>query len=190
MSIVQIYTDGACSGNQEKINIGGWGAVLEFGEHQKELWGGEANTTNNRMELSAVIEAFKALKKEQLTIRVFSDSSYVTNCFREKWYESWEKNNWHNSARKSVENQDLWKELLELVRKHNVTFYRVKGHVKLPASDEGQSPKNATLEKLYEKFVQWNGSQFSYEDFIYVTKMNNIVDALANRGIDDIREEN
>lgn len=189
MSVLRIYTDGACAGNQERTNLGGWGAVLEFGDTQKELWGAEANTTNNRMELTAVIEAFKALKRDGLVVEVFSDSSYVANCFREKWYESWEQNNWRNAARKSVENQELWKELLALVRKNHVTFYRVKGHVKLPEVPEGEIPKNATLDKHYEKFLQWNGSKFTYEDFIYVTKMNNVVDALANKGIDSIREE-
>ncbi len=188
MSILRIYTDGGCAGNQSNENLGGWGALLEFGDTQKELYGSEANTTNNRMELTAVIEAFKALKRDGLEVEVFSDSSYVANCFREKWYESWEKNNWRNAAKKAVENQDLWKELLTLVRKHNVTFYRVKGHVTLPKNTpEGQLPKSGTLDKLYEKFVQWNGARFSYEDFIYVTKMNNVVDGLANKGIDEIR---
>ena len=88
MAILRIYTDGACANNQGDINFGGWGAILEFGEHQKELFGGEANTTNNRMELTAVISALKALKKTGQTIQVFTDSSYVANCFREKWYES------------------------------------------------------------------------------------------------------
>lgn len=188
MSILRIYTDGGCAGNQERTNLGGWGALLEFGEHKKELWGAEPNTTNNRMELTAVIEAFKALKKEGQVIEVFSDSSYIANCFREKWYESWEKNNWKNAARKPVENQELWKELLDLVRKHDVKFYRVKGHVKLPKVVEGELPKSTTLDNLYEKFLQWNGSKFTYEDFIYITQMNNLVDALANRGIDSIRE--
>lgn len=187
MNILRIYTDGACSGNQEKSNFGGWGAVMELGQHRKELWGGEANTTNNRMELTAVIEAFKALKKDGLTIQVFSDSAYVANCFRERWYESWEQNKWRNAARKSVENQELWKELLSLVRKHNVSFYRVKGHVKLPKTEDGQLPESDSLKQHYEKFLQWNGSQFSYEDFIYVTKMNILVDSLANRGIDEIK---
>ena len=187
MKLVKIYTDGGCSGNQSRTNLGGWGAILEFGPHLKELWGAEANTTNNRMELTAVIEAFKALKEDGLTVEVYSDSSYVTNCFREKWYESWEQNKWRNAAKKSVENQDLWKELLELVRKHNVTFYRVKGHDKLPEAAEGQLPQNAALDKLYDKFVQTNGARFSYEDFIYIIKMNNIVDGLANKGIDSMR---
>lgn len=176
-----MYTDGGCSGNQQSENFGGWGCVLEMGEHQKELFGGEANTTNNRMELTAVIEGFKALKRDGLDIEVFSDSSYVANCFREKWYESWEKNNWRNAARKSVENQDLWKELLALVRKHNVRFFRVKGHVNL-------NSKVTDFDKLYEKFVQWNGAAFSFEDFKYITTMNNKADELANKGIDQVRE--
>lgn len=181
MSIIRMYTDGGCSGNQQSENFGGWGCVLETGQHQKELFGGEANTTNNRMELTAVIEGFKALKRDGLDIEVFSDSSYVANCFREKWYESWEKNNWRNAARKPVENQDLWKELLALVRKHNVRFFRVKGHVNL-------NSKVTNFDNLYEKFVQWNGAAFSFEDFKYITTMNNKADELANKGIDEVRE--
>lgn len=83
MEILRIYTDGACSGNQSDENVGGWGAVLEYGPHKKELFGGEVNTTNNRMELTAVIEALKALKSPGQTIQIFTDSSYVANCFRE-----------------------------------------------------------------------------------------------------------
>ena len=187
MEILRIYTDGACSGNQEKSNFGGWGAVLEMGLHQKELWGGQADTTNNRMELTAVIEAFKALKKDGLTIHVFSDSAYVSNCFREKWYKSWESNKWRNAAHKPVENQELWKELLALVIKNDVTFYRVKGHVKLPAASEGDLPQSSQLQQLYEKFLSWNGTGFSYEDFIYITQMNHKVDALACRGISEVK---
>ena len=133
------------------------------------------------MELTAVIEALKALKRDGLHIHVFSDSSYVTNCFREKWYESWEKNKWKNAARKSVENQDLWKELLALVRCHNVEFFRVKGHVNLKS-------KSAKPEALYEKFLTWNGSGFSFEDFEYITEMNNRADQLANMGIDSVKD--
>ena len=180
MAILRIYTDGGCSGNQSDENFGGWGAILEYGEHRKELHGGEVNTTNNRMELTAVIEAFKALKGPGYTIEVFSDSSYVMNCFREKWYESWEKNGWKNAARKSVENQELWKELLALVRQHNVRFFRVKGHVNL-------NSKSTDFDKLYTKFVEWNGARFSFEDFQYITKMNNRADELANMGIDEVR---
>ena len=180
MDILRIYTDGGCSGNQESSNFGGWGAILEMSGHKKELWGGEADTTNNRMELTAVIEALKALKRDGLHIHVFSDCSYVTNCFREMWYESWEKNKWKNAARKSVENQDLWKELLTLVRCHNVEFFRVKGHVNLKS-------KSAKPDALYEKFLTWNGSGFSFEDFEYITEMNNRADRLANMGIDSVK---
>lgn len=182
MTILRMYTDGGCKGNQSDENVGGWGTILEFGEHKKELCGGEINTTNNRMELTAVIEGFKALKKDGQTVEVFSDSSYVSNCFREKWYVSWEKNNWRNAAKKSVENQDLWKELLALVRKHNVTFYRVKGHVNLAS-------KSTKFDQLYAKFTGWNGDRFTYDDFEYITTMNNRADELANLGISRIKGE-
>ena len=153
---------------------------MEYGDHKKELFGCEKNTTNNRMELKAVIESLKALKKTGCDIEVFSDSSYVSKCFREKWYESWEKNGWRNAARKSVENQELWQELLSLVRQHNVKFYRVKGHVNL-------NGKNTNLDAHFEKFLNWNGADFSFDDFKYITQMNNLADALANKGIDSIR---
>ena len=177
MEILRIYTDGACSGNQSDENVGGWGAVLEYGPHKKELFGGEVNTTNNRMELTAVIEALKALKSPGQKIQIFTDSSYVANCFREKWYEAWEKNRWRNAAKKSVENQELWKELLALVRQHDAEFFRVKGHVNL-------NSKKTNFDPLYEKFLQWNGAGFSFDDFKYVTEMNNLADALANKGIE------
>ena len=137
---------------------------------------------NNRMELTAVIEAFKALNRGGQTIEVFSDSAYVSNCFREKWYESWEKNRWRNAAKKSVENQELWKELLSLVRQHQTTFYRVKGHVNLTG-------RSTNFDAVYEKFVSWNGARFSFEDFKYITAMNNRADELANMGIKQAKGE-
>jgi ribonuclease HI len=178
--VLRIYTDGGCSGNQVDENVGGWGAVLEFGDAVKELYGGEKNTTNNRMEMMALLEAFKAIKKEGQTIEVFSDSSYLMDCFRKKWYEAWEKNGWKNSQKAPVANQDLWKELLPYIEKHSINFYRVKGHVNI-------NSKAVNLDKLYENFVKWNGLSFSYDDFIYVTEKNNRVDKLANMGIDDNR---
>ena len=180
MKILNIYTDGACSGNQQRENIGGWGAILEYGEHQKELYGGERNTTNNRMEMTALLCALKALKTDGQQIRVFSDSSYLMNCFREKWYVKWQKNNWKNSTKKDVENQDLWKALLIFLDRHQIEFYRVKGHVNLDSS-------STDIKKLYEKFVEWNGPSFSMEAFLYVTKMNHRADALANRWMDENR---
>lgn len=178
--ILRIYTDGGCAGNQNDENLGGWGAILEFGSAQKELYGSQANTTNNRMEMTALLEAFKAIKKENQIIHVFSDSSYLMDCFRKKWYVGWQKNGWKNASKKPVENQDLWKELLPYLDKHDISFYRVKGHVNL-------NSKTTNFDNLYEKFVEWNGGQFSYEDFLYVTEKNNRADLLANMGIDELR---
>ena len=177
---IHIYTDGACSGNQNETNIGGWGAVLEYGSHRKELFGGERDTTNNRMEMLALLNALKALKEDALVIQVFSDSSYVINCFREGWYKNWRRNNWMTSNKTPVENKDLWEALLAEVEKHTVSFFRVKGHVNL-------KNKNTNVKAHYKKFLEWNGSSFSQEDFIYVTEQNNRADALANMGIDQIR---
>ena len=182
MTVLRLYTDGACANNQGDENFGGWGTILEFGEHRKELYGGEVNTTNNSMELTAVIEGFKALKRDGLQVEVFSDSAYVMNCFRDKWYVNWQKNGWRNSKKEPVENRELWEELIGLASKHNVSFYRVKGHVNLERSTEG------ALQKLYDKFVEWNGERFTYDDFLYVTEKNNRADELANLGIDSVRE--
>ncbi|MGI6751718.1 MAG: RNase H family protein [Anaerovoracaceae bacterium] len=180
MNTLYIHTDGACSGNQNENNIGGWGAVLEYGKHRKELFGGEVNTTNNRMEMMALLKALGALKNEGLTISVFSDSSYLMNCFREKWYENWHRNNWKTSKKTDVENRDLWESLLTLTAKHNISFYRVKGHVNLSKSPD--------IHKLYHKFVQWNGPSFSFDDFKHITEQNNRADALANEGMSEIRK--
>ena len=117
MKEVTIYTDGACSGNP---GPGGWAAVLIYGEYHKEIYGGEEKTTNNRMELQAVIEALKRLK-EPCHVKVFSDSAYLVNCFQQKWYQQWERKGFKKNA-------DLWKELLALVRQHQVEFIKVKGH--------------------------------------------------------------
>ena len=178
--ILRIYTDGGCSGNQSSENLGGWGAILEFGPAEKELWGSERNTTNNRMEMTALIEAFGAIKKEGQTIEVFSDSSYLMDCFRKKWYVNWQKNGWKNSSKKPVENRELWEKLLPYLERHDISFYRVKGHVNLDSA-------STDTDKLYAKFIEWNGTGFSYDDFIHITERNNRADELANVGIDAIR---
>ncbi|MCQ2548092.1 MAG: ribonuclease HI [Clostridia bacterium] len=178
MNILRIYTDGACSGNQNDNNIGGWGACLEYAGVRKELYGGEANTSNNKMELTAVIEAFKALNRQDLVIQVFTDSSYVSNCFKEKWYEYWESHEWKTKGKKDVENPELWKELLALVRQHkSVEFFRVKGHINL-------NSKVTDFQAHYEKFVEINGPRFSFEEWKYIVEMNNLVDGLANKGFE------
>jgi len=121
---VEIYTDGACSGNP---GIGGWGVVLRYKDTEKELSGGEINTTNNRMELTAVIEALKALKTA-CNITLYTDSKYVMNGITE-WLENWKKNGWKTSNKKgAVKNIDLWQTLDELVLKHEIRWVWVKGH--------------------------------------------------------------
>lgn len=121
---VTIYTDGACSGNPGN---GGWGAVLMYGSKKKEISGGEQNTTNNRMELTAVIQALTLLK-EPCKVNLFSDSAYVVNAFLQGWIDSWKNNGWKGSDKKQVKNLDLWLELDRLCNIHQVTFIKVKGH--------------------------------------------------------------
>jgi len=113
---VIIYTDGACSGNP---GPGGWAALLQHNGHEKTIAGGEPLTTNNRMELTAVIEALRALK-EPCKVVIHTDSAYVHNAFTAGWLEKWQRNGWKTSSRKPVENQDLWRELLDLSRRHRV----------------------------------------------------------------------
>jgi ribonuclease HI len=124
MKQIDIYTDGACSGNP---GPGGWGAVLFYGEKRKEMSGADKHTTNNRMELTAPIEAMKALK-EPCKIKLYSDSAYLVNCFQQGWIKNWQRNGWVNSKKEPVENQDLWKELLKLMDHHQVEYIKVKGH--------------------------------------------------------------
>lgn len=121
---VILYTDGACSGNP---GIGGWGAILIFGEHRREISGGEASTTNNRMELTAVIEGLERLKYP-CKVDVYSDSAYTVNGFLQGWVYGWERGGWKKADKKPVLNDDLWKRLLALTRIHEVTFHKVKGH--------------------------------------------------------------
>ena len=124
MKEVTMYTDGACSGNP---GPGGWGAVLMYGEHRKEISGGDAHTTNNRMELTGPIEALELLK-QPCKVRLYSDSAYLVNAFNQHWIANWQRNGWQTSQKKPVENKELWQRLLELCRTHEVEFIKVKGH--------------------------------------------------------------
>lgn len=124
MKKVTIYTDGACSGNP---GPGGWGSVLIYGEAKKEISGAKKETTNNEMEITAVLEALKVLK-EPCEVDVYSDSAYVVNTFEKGWIDNWVKSGWKTASKDPVKNVELWKELLELMKKHNVTFHKVKGH--------------------------------------------------------------
>ncbi|ADG74090.1 ribonuclease H [Cellulomonas flavigena DSM 20109] len=144
LPVVEMWTDGACKGNP---GVGGWGAWMRFGDQERELWGGEAATTNNRMELSAVIEGLRALKRPcRVTLHV--DSTYVMNGLQ-KWLPNWKRNGWRTGDKKPVKNQELWQALDTEVQRHHVTWVWVKGH----AGDPG----------------------------------NERADALANRGVDDVR---
>lgn len=124
MKEVTIYTDGACSGNP---GPGGWGAILMYEGHMKEISGAEPDTTNNRMELLAVIRALEMLKYP-CRVTCYSDSAYLVNCFHKKWYVNWQRNGWKNSKGQPVENQDLWQRLLQLMEIHEVKYVKVKGH--------------------------------------------------------------
>jgi len=125
MKNIIIYTDGACSGNP---GPGGWAAVLLSQDKKKEIWGGERETTNQRMELQAVIEALRALKVKDWDVTVYSDSAYLVNAFQQKWLDKWQGNGWRNSKKEPVANQDLWQELLRLTSLNRVKIVKVKGH--------------------------------------------------------------
>ena len=136
MKIVTLYTDGACSGNP---GPGGWGAILEFRGTEKELSGGAPDTTNNRMELTAVIEGLKALK-EPCIVELYSDSKYVIDALSKGWAVSWQQKGWRKADKKPALNPDLWEELLTLVSKHELRYHWVKGHA--------DNPKNNRCDEL------------------------------------------
>ena len=124
MNTITIYTDGACSGNP---GPGGWGAILEWQGHQKELSGGEAQTTNNRMELTAVLTAL-AILKEPCVVELYSDSKYVEDAIEKGWLYGWQKKGWIKADKKPVLKVDLWQQLLPLLARHDVRLHWVKGH--------------------------------------------------------------
>ncbi len=155
---VEIYTDGACSGNP---GPGGWGAILNFRGKIKELSGHMPNTTNNRMELFAVISALGALK-EPCAVDVYSDSSYVVNAFAEDWLGNWQTNGWMTSAKKPVENTDLWKLLLQImkIKKHEVRFHKVKGHADDPLNIRCDALARAAI----QEYRRMNGEEDAGEE--------------------------
>ena len=144
LKTVDIYTDGACSGNP---GPGGWAAVLRFGVHEKELSGSMPHTTNNRMEVFAVISALGALK-ERCHVRIHSDSAYVVNAFKQGWIDNWQKRGWKTSDGKPVENQDLWRLLLIVVRKHEVEFIKVPGHADCAENNRCDELARAGIQKV------------------------------------------
>ncbi len=143
MSVVEIYTDGACRGNP---GPGGWAALLSFGEREKELAGAEEHTTNNRMELTAVIRALEALKRP-VEARVFTDSEYVRRGITE-WVSSWKARGWKTAERKPVKNQDLWEELDRLAAQHKLEWHWVKGHSGIPGNERVDRLANQAIDAL------------------------------------------
>ena len=143
MNKVEIFTDGACKGNP---GPGGWGAILRYGATEKEIYGASKNTTNNIMELTAVIESLKNLKKPCELI-ITTDSKYVKNGITE-WIHNWKKNGWRTAAKKEVKNKELWIELDSLIQIHSITWDWVKGHSGHPENERADLLANVAIEKL------------------------------------------
>jgi len=143
MADVEIYTDGACRGNP---GPGGWGVVLRYGEHEKELYGGERQTTNNRMELMAAIMGLESLKRP-CSVELTTDSVYVRSGITE-WLPNWKKRGWKTAARKPVKNIDLWQRLDEAVQAHKVSWHWVKGHSGHPENERADQLANRGIDEL------------------------------------------
>ena len=141
---VIIYTDGACSGNP---GPGGWGAILMYKGAKKEISGGMKETTNNIMEITAVVEALKCLKVES-EVQVYSDSAYTVNAFNQGWIYNWMKNGWRTSGKEPVKNKELWQELYALTKKHKVEFIKVKGHADNEFNNRCDEMAREAIQKL------------------------------------------
>lgn len=141
---VQLYTDGACSGNP---GIGGYAGILIYGQVEREYSGAEAQTTNNRMEVLAVIDGLKRLK-EPCKVDIFSDSAYTVNAFLEGWIYAWKKNGWKKGDGKAVQNTDLWEELYALTTIHEVTFHKVAGHADNERNNRCDALARAAIKEL------------------------------------------
>jgi ribonuclease HI len=149
MDKIIIYCDGACSNNQQKQNRGGWGAILLCKGKAKEISGAERNTTNNRMELRACIQALDAVKNRSLPVEIFTDSAYLANCLLQKWYRRWQKNGWQTAGKKPVENKDLWLRLLALKDTFSrITFHKVAGHSHIEWNERADQLAKEAIQKL------------------------------------------
>ena len=140
---VTIYTDGACSGNP---GPGGWAAIIIDGGRERELFGGEPSTTNQRMELRAAVEGLRALEGHR-AVDLYSDSAYVVNCFRDKWHVRWSRNGWRNAQNKPVGNRDLWEALIAQTQRHEVTWHKVAGHRGDPLNERADRLARAAIEQ-------------------------------------------
>ncbi len=142
---VTIYTDGACSGNP---GPGGWAAILIEDGRERELSGGETSTTNQRMELTGPIEALRSLTGRRRKVAIYSDSAYVVNCFRDRWYVRWRQNGWRNVQKKPVENRDLWETLIALAEEHDVSWHKVVAHSGHPLNERADRLARAAIARL------------------------------------------
>ncbi|MEZ2722232.1 ribonuclease HI [Paenalcaligenes hominis] len=145
MKEVSIWTDGACKGNP---GVGGWGALLVYGKHRKEIYGGEPNTTNNRMELTAVIEAL-ALLKQPCVVHVYTDSVYVQKGMKE-WIHGWKQRQWRTASKQPVKNADLWQQLDQLSQQHQLQWHWVKGHAGDAGNERADQLANLGVEQIIE----------------------------------------
>lgn len=155
MKQITIYTDGACSGNP---GDGGYGAILMYGDYVKEISGGESNTTNNRMEMKAVIEAL-AMLKEPCEVEVYSDSAYVVNAFNESWIENWRARSWRKADGKAVMNVELWQALIKLTNMHSVKFVKVKGHSDNEHNNRCDELARRAIDKLRANKINANSTK-------------------------------
>jgi ribonuclease HI len=144
---IELYCDGACAGNP---GPGGWGTILRFGAHERELSGGQAQTTNNRMELTALLEGLRALK-EPCRVRVVTDSEYVANGINKGWARGWQRNGWRKSDKKPALNPDLWEALLQQLDRHQVTVQWVRGHNGHPENERCDQLATAQARHYKEK---------------------------------------
>lgn len=185
MKIIRLWSDGGCRGNNpnEQDNVGGTGTYLQCGEHTKKIHEGFENTTNNKMEMLAMIKGLKSIKRTDIPIEIYSDSAYTLNGFILGWIKGWERNDWKNAKKQPVANRELWEELVAEVRRMDkVDFYKVSGHVNLN--------KPAEVNKAYKKFIKNNPtkSDISMDEFIEIQEGNCESDRLTNLAMDEIEE--
>jgi ribonuclease HI len=147
MKNVTIYTDGACRGNGKENTIGAYGIVLIYNEVKKEIKKSFVNTTNNIMELSAVIDALSLLK-EPCSVKIYSDSAYVVNAINQNWIKNWIKNGWRTSSKEPVKNRELWEKLMKLMEIHEVKFIKVKGHSDNPYNNRCDELANEAMDEI------------------------------------------
>jgi len=150
MSVITIYTDGACRGNP---GVGGWGAILTSGGHRKEIKGADMDTTNNRMELTAAISALEALKRHS-KVDLYTDSTYVKNGITE-WLPQWKRRAWKTASRKPVKNVDLWQRLDGVVENHEVKWHWVKGHAGHPGNERADELANMAIDELSDELPNY-----------------------------------